>query len=65
MRVVQAHLDHFGDAFGIRTPAAGIAHTACIGFGLERLMLALFAAHGPAIESWPRDVLAALELGRA
>ena len=28
-------------------------------------VLALFAAHGPAIESWPRDVLAALELGRA
>ena len=40
------HLDHFGQAFGIRTPTAQPAHTACIGFGLERIALALFKTHG-------------------
>ena len=35
------HLDHFGHAFGIQTADGRPAHTACIGFGLERIALAL------------------------
>ena len=31
----------FGQAFGIRAHAGEIASTACVGFGLERLVLAL------------------------
>ena len=55
------HLDHFGLAFGIRTAGGAVAHSACIGFGLERIALALFSTHGFDPRSWPRearDVLA-------
>ena len=54
------HLDHFGLAFDIRTAGGEIAHSACVGFGLERVALALFKTHGFAIGKWPgevRDVL--------
>ena len=55
------HLDHFGLAFGIRTADGAAAHSACIGFGLERIALALLSKHGFEPKSWPRearDVLA-------
>ena len=55
------HVDHFGVAFGIRTAAGEVAHSACVGFGLERIALALFKTHGLEIGRWPaevRDVLA-------
>ena len=55
------HLDHFGLAFGICSADGAVAHSACIGFGLERIALALFSAHGFDPKSWPRearDVLA-------
>jgi seryl-tRNA synthetase len=35
------HVDHFGNAFGIRLLDGDVAHTACVGFGLERMLLAL------------------------
>ncbi len=35
------HLDYFGHAFDIHTTDGQPAHTACIGFGLERIALAL------------------------
>jgi seryl-tRNA synthetase len=44
----------FGDAFCIRTDAGDTATTACIGFGLERLVLALFSQHGFEAARWPR-----------
>lgn len=50
------HLDHFGTAFGIRTEDGAPAHTSCVGFGMERLALALVAAHGPDIGCWPEAV---------
>jgi len=50
------HLDHFGAAFGISTADGAVAHTACIGFGLERIALALFAKHGFEPSQWPADV---------
>jgi len=50
------HLDHFGEAFGIRTAAGGVAHTACVGFGMERLALALFWTHGADVDRWPGAV---------
>lgn len=43
----------FGDAFRIRTEKGEIATTACVGFGLERLVLALFSQHGFEPERWP------------
>jgi len=54
------HLDHFGVAFDIRSHDGAVAHSACVGFGLERVALALFKTHGFALGRWPsqvRDVL--------
>jgi seryl-tRNA synthetase len=54
------HRDLFGRSWGIRTAAGEVAHTACVGFGVERISLALLKHHGLAVERWPgqvRDVL--------
>jgi seryl-tRNA synthetase len=56
------HLDHFGHAFGIRTADGKAAHSACVGFGLERIALALFRAHGFDPQRWPACVKRVLEL---
>jgi seryl-tRNA synthetase len=50
------HHDHFGSAFGIHLNDGGVANTACLGFGLERITLAMFRTHGFEIRDWPRDV---------
>ena len=50
------HEDHFGTPFELRTPDGEVAHSACFGFGLERITLALFAFHGLAVADWPSDV---------
>jgi seryl-tRNA synthetase len=55
------HLDHFGHAFGIRTADGKSAHSACVGFGLERIALALFRAHGFDPARWPAGVRRVLE----
>ena len=47
------HQDHFSSTFGIRNADSSIAHTACLGFGLERVTLALIKTHGFHPESWP------------
>jgi seryl-tRNA synthetase len=57
------HLDYFGQAFDIRTADGQPAHSACIGFGLERIALALFKTHGLRIDAWPASVRGVLELG--
>jgi seryl-tRNA synthetase len=56
------HLEHFGHAFSIKTADGKPAHTACIGFGLERIALALFRKHGFAPEQWPASVKQVLDL---
>ena len=56
------HLDHFGAAFDIRTHDGAVAHSACVGFGLERIALALLAAHGLDVGAWPREVRDVLAL---
>lgn len=50
------HEDHFGAPFGLRTPDGEVAHSACFGYGLERIALALFATHGLDQTSWPAEV---------
>ena len=50
------HEDHFGTPFSLTTPDGGVAHTACFGYGLERITLALFATHGLEPQSWPAEV---------
>lgn len=56
------HLDHFGQAFAIKTADGQVAHSACIGFGLERIALALFRQHGFDPRQWPTHVKRELEL---
>ena len=56
------HLDHFGLAFDILTAEGEVAHTACVGFGLERIALALFRRHGMDPDRWPNEVRSVLQL---
>jgi seryl-tRNA synthetase len=51
-----SHLDHFGKTWAIVAASGETAHTACVGFGLERLTLALFKHHGFDIAAWPEKV---------
>jgi seryl-tRNA synthetase len=48
------HQEHFSSAFGIEQSDGRAAHTACLGFGLERVTLALFARHGMDPAEWPQ-----------
>jgi seryl-tRNA synthetase len=54
------HQDHFGALWGIKTATGEVAHTACVGFGMERVALALFRHHGLDVDAWPQAVLNAL-----
>ncbi len=54
------HQDHFSALFGIRSADNTVAHTACLGFGLERVTLALLKIHGFDPAAWPGDVRAHL-----
>ena len=54
------HVDHFGLGFAIETAAGEVAHSACVGFGVERITLALLARHGLEPSGWPRTVRARL-----
>jgi seryl-tRNA synthetase len=56
------HQDHFGELFGIHQSGGTTAHTACVGFGLERITLALLRTHGVKVRAWHPDVRAALQL---
>ncbi|WP_199231599.1 amino acid--[acyl-carrier-protein] ligase [Azospirillum sp. TSO35-2] len=50
------HQDHFGHLWDIHGADGAVAHTACVGFGMERVALALFRHHGFDPESWPAAV---------
>jgi seryl-tRNA synthetase len=56
------HLDHFGDAWGIRHANGKSAHSGCVAFGMDRLAVALFRTHGLALEDWPEGVRTVLGL---
>jgi seryl-tRNA synthetase len=50
------HQDAFGLKWDLKLPEDQVAHTACVGFGLERIALALLAKHGLDIKTWPSEV---------
>ncbi len=50
------HQDHFGKIFDIKTKSGDVAQTACLGFGLERCVMALFKTHGMVPGDWPKAV---------
>ncbi len=54
------HQDHFSSTFGIRSADGAVASTACLGFGLERVTLALLKTHGLDPLRWPAEVRARL-----
>jgi seryl-tRNA synthetase len=54
------HLDHFSRPFGIDTADGDVAHSACFGFGIDRIALALLEHHGTAADAWPGAVRSAL-----
>ena len=50
------HRDHFTSRYGITMQSGDAAHTACLGFGLERITLALLRRHGLDPSAWPGEV---------
>jgi len=54
------HMDHFGGIWKLVCDDGSVAHTGCVGFGMERLTLALFRHHGLDVHAWPHEVRALL-----
>jgi seryl-tRNA synthetase len=54
------HQDHFTLIYDLGFEGGAVAHTGCVAFGIERITLALFRAHGMDVRSWPREVGAEL-----
>lgn len=54
------HQDHFTSIYGIGLVDGGVAHTGCLGFGVERITLAIFRANGLDVSAWPAEVRAEL-----
>jgi seryl-tRNA synthetase len=50
------HLDHFAQTFGLKFADGSTVHTACVGFGQDRIVLALLRNHGLDPETWPPAV---------
>lgn len=50
------HTEHFTSKWQIRLEGGGIAHTACVAFGLERIAIALFGVYGVDPRQWPAAV---------
>jgi seryl-tRNA synthetase len=50
------HREHFGATHGLELADGGTAHTACLGFGHERIVLALLHTHGLDPDAWPATV---------
>ena len=56
------HKDLFGTLFGLTQADGSLAQTGCVGFGLERIALALLRRHGLDPGAWPGPVQDALGL---
>jgi len=56
------HRDHFGVKWKLRDNSGDVIHTACAAFGMDRLALAMFAAHGTEIRDWPKSVREAISI---
>jgi hypothetical protein len=54
------HLDHFSRPFDIVTADGEPAHTACFGFGVDRITLALLDRYGTDPDLWPAAVRSVL-----
>lgn len=54
------HQEHFAHLFDIKTSKGEWAHTSCIGFGMERIALALLKKYGLDPKAWPTAVRSAM-----
>lgn len=54
------HKDHLCHRFEIKHDDGEIACSTCAAFGMERILLALIAHHGLALDAWPGEVTRAL-----
>jgi seryl-tRNA synthetase len=58
------HREHFSETYGITVEGGPdgdtTAHTACLGFGHERIVLALLRTHGLDPDTWPSEIRARL-----
>jgi seryl-tRNA synthetase len=50
------HEEHFAEIYGLELGDGSVAHTACLGFGQERIVLALLRTHGLDPNVWPAEV---------
>lgn len=56
------HMDHFGTIYNINQANGEVAHSSCVGFGLERIALALLKTHGMTPAHWPSEIKQKLRL---
>lgn len=49
-----SHRELFGLRWDLKTPDGAVAHSACVGVGLERLALAMLHRHGADMAAWPQ-----------
>ncbi len=56
------HRDHFGQVWNMHDQRGEPAHTSCVAFGIDRLVVALFAQHGLDLARWPAVTRQALAL---
>jgi len=56
------HREHFGQVWGLQDSRDELAHTGCVAFGMDRLVVALFANHGLDVTRWPASTRRALDL---
>lgn len=54
------HLDQFAGIYGLEFADGSPVHTACVGFGQDRIVLALLKQHGLDPDRWPAPVRARL-----
>lgn len=53
---INYHRDHFARSFGIADGQGRPLHSACVGFGLERLALAVLSQCGTDPQGWPESL---------
>ena len=56
------HRDHFGQVWSMHDQHGEPAHTSCVAFGIDRLVVALFANLGLDLDRWPAVTRRALAL---
>jgi len=50
------HHDHVSSTFRILTGPDTLAQTACLGFGMDRIVMTLLKAYGFQVSDWPEAV---------